>query len=1412
MGNKFRLFILVSLITILLSAPDRVVAADGNFGEGLHWECEDGLLTISGTGTMPDYDSDYTATPWYEYKSSITKIIIESGIQNVGNGAFYQYESLVSLVLPEGLKEIGNESFLGCNALEQIAFPEGLEIIGFDAFYNCTSLSNITFPSTLKTIKKEAFKYCTSLTDLVLPENLELVDNQAFGDLQLNSILIKSKKLHGNYIFDGSTIQRMEFDEGVTFLQGYQRTSYIGLLVIPTSVETFSYAPFECCGLIEQAIFKAKRMHPETGSYTGSTTDLTNGERFFGYSGLKSITLTSDVEWVYSDLCRDCSSLTEVDLQCPKAIGFRRAFSNCNSLERVIWTIENGIFAQYCFENCENLKEIVLADDVRKLPYNFASYSNSVEELTIPEGVTYLDAQTFYSMSGLKTVYFNPVKLEAVDVDSTQLTQWWGTTQSYNIFASCPNVEQFIIGDGVTVIPMGCLQYSAIKELVIPKSVQLIGAEAFAFNYGLKKVMWNAINCSQQEVEDKQLSYLFNNCAIEEATIGEKVEYLPAYLFAKCNNLCSLILNRKLKAIQWAYSNSSYLDYEVSGLLTDSASLTEINWTPEDCRFAKYAFNCSGIQVFTVADGVKYIPENLIITRPGILRKVNIGKDLVSYEPQTYTNWDKQTIVGTVLNWGAKECITQSPLFPLPEQDTPDATSYPIQIITLNLLDTVEKITAGVFKDTWTLTNVRVGRAVKEIDSTAFENTSALQSVIWDAIAAEAAFEIFRTSGLEELWIGEGVISLPDRLVANCLTLKNLTLPATLEEAGAYTFANTTDLKSVVWYPVACKTASHVFDGSGIQFLSVANKVCSLPDRLCENAGMLTEVQLNEGLTQVGGSLFKGTAVTELFWVPIACTEGSYALAECDIEHLVVVDGVLTLPDELGRGMQKLNSLVLPAALQQAGEYTFAQTPALVHLSWTPVNCDGRDIFYDSGLEVFTVVEGVLSLPKGICRKASHLREVKLNTALIRIGTNAFNQTVALNQIVWTPLNCMEANCIFVGSGIQTFTVADGVIGLPDRLCEGTTSLVEVRLNSDLRTIGSRVFASNPALKELCWMPVECSSIGEGASVFDGTSLTKFTISQGAKRIPSRLITAQKDLEFFHYLAEDLTMVSPQIFVDKDTGIQTLNIAASVKSLQEGIFSDLRVATVNYEADGSSGQSGAFRDVEIEKFNLTRAIRIPSDFIKSGKVNELIIADTVTVLENEAVPAKVDSLIADFSNVVYFGDRCLQNAMANTLILGGSAEYIGDSAFQSVTITNLTLPVSCKYLGNNAFQSSRLTSLKLGNNLVYLGSSFAVLDIPVLEINISTLKWVAPMAFCSDKLQELSIKGEGYQIARQAFSNATALKKVVLDGDLKAIADDNFTQQNGTDFWILDKSYNKNLDQIRKEDIGFSDVVLSEMQ
>ena len=68
--------------------------AYGTCGENLTWVLmEDGTLTISGTGNMTNYNPDNLA-PWYEYRSSITSVVINAGATSIGEAAFYLCSNL----------------------------------------------------------------------------------------------------------------------------------------------------------------------------------------------------------------------------------------------------------------------------------------------------------------------------------------------------------------------------------------------------------------------------------------------------------------------------------------------------------------------------------------------------------------------------------------------------------------------------------------------------------------------------------------------------------------------------------------------------------------------------------------------------------------------------------------------------------------------------------------------------------------------------------------------------------------------------------------------------------------------------------------------------------------------------------------------------------------------------------------------------------------------------------------------------------------------------------------------------------------------------------------------------------------------------------------------------------------------
>ena len=91
--------------------------ADGKCG-GLTWLLSDeGVLTVSGKGRMPDYSGSALA-PWYDYRNQITALEVEEGATSIGNYAFFDCTGLTSVSLPESLTKLGRSCFSGCDSLE----------------------------------------------------------------------------------------------------------------------------------------------------------------------------------------------------------------------------------------------------------------------------------------------------------------------------------------------------------------------------------------------------------------------------------------------------------------------------------------------------------------------------------------------------------------------------------------------------------------------------------------------------------------------------------------------------------------------------------------------------------------------------------------------------------------------------------------------------------------------------------------------------------------------------------------------------------------------------------------------------------------------------------------------------------------------------------------------------------------------------------------------------------------------------------------------------------------------------------------------------------------------------------------------------------------------------------------------
>lgn len=130
------------------------------FTDDIVAELDNGVLNITGTGKIPDYESG--ASPLWEYRREILTLQIGDGITHIGNQVFADCINIKDVKFPESLVEIGDYSFSYNVSLEEIKLPGKITTIGTGAFFSDIKLHITEFPESLKEIGDTAFYNCYS--------------------------------------------------------------------------------------------------------------------------------------------------------------------------------------------------------------------------------------------------------------------------------------------------------------------------------------------------------------------------------------------------------------------------------------------------------------------------------------------------------------------------------------------------------------------------------------------------------------------------------------------------------------------------------------------------------------------------------------------------------------------------------------------------------------------------------------------------------------------------------------------------------------------------------------------------------------------------------------------------------------------------------------------------------------------------------------------------------------------------------------------------------------------------------------------------------------------------------------------------------------------------------------------------
>ena len=373
-------------------------ATSGTCGENLTWTLSDGVLTISGTGPMTNYNN-YNESPFYG-RTDIQSVVIKPGVTSIGEFAFFCCTGLTSITIPSGVKSIGRSAFEGCTKLKSVNIPNSVTSIGGWAFAECESLESLTLPSSLEEICQYMFVSCKKLKSVTIPNNVKTVGFEAFGRCDsLQSVTIPgSVESIGPWAFSNCpNLTSVTISNGVKTIDydAFSGCTNLTRLTIPSSVESIG----------KDAIDKECTIICEKGS---------KAEKYAKDNGLDYN--YSDGDYLYKELADGNVEITGYTgkasaLSIPSTLGGKkvttigvRAFHNCSSIKSV--TIPDSVtsIAIYAFHTCSGLTSITIPNGVKIIKASTFQNCTGLTSVTIPKSVTEIEPQAFLNCDSLKTV------------------------------------------------------------------------------------------------------------------------------------------------------------------------------------------------------------------------------------------------------------------------------------------------------------------------------------------------------------------------------------------------------------------------------------------------------------------------------------------------------------------------------------------------------------------------------------------------------------------------------------------------------------------------------------------------------------------------------------------------------------------------------------------------------------------------------------------------------------------------------------------------------------------------------------------------------------------------------------------------------------------------------------------------
>ncbi|MBO4676201.1 MAG: leucine-rich repeat protein, partial [Oscillospiraceae bacterium] len=1290
--SKTLLTMLLCLIlcTVLLNgqarAADVVASGDcGADGNNLTWTLDsDGVLTISGTGAMADYNGN--ARPWADYMSAITSVVLEDGVTSIGRYGFCDCSGLTSVTIPEGITVIGNYAFYCCNSLKDVAIPSTVSEIGLSTFstqmtvhitdlnawfdinfrtsingggpfigkyrlfLNENEITSVTIPSRLAAIKPRVFYNCSSLTSVTIPEGVTSIGDGVFaGCSNLASVTIPcSVTSIGHDAFAScKALTEITLPAGITSIKSY----------------TFS----ACTGLTHVTI-------PE------GVTSIGEGA-FAGCSNLASVTIPSSVTNISNYSFNNCTAMTDVyyggtaDQWAEITIGIQNDPLTTATIHTIVASGECGADGDNLTWTLDSDGLLTISGtgamaDNTSAPLPWYEHRTSVTTVMLEEGVTSIGNGAFYGCSGLTSVTI-PGSVTSIG-DAA--------------FRDCKGLTSVTIPEGVVSIGNYVFRNcSGLTSVMIPGSLTSIGDSAFYICKGLTSAGPVGSGSSIEFGWTNSIpANAFRNCSgLTSVTIPAGVTSIGNYALYKCSNLTSVTIPNSVTRIGGSvFSGCTNLS---------SATIPE---SVIDKGFADVFSDCNNLTCIVIADGTTCIRDEAFPNCSG-LTSVSIPGSVTSIGNSAFSGCSgltSMTIPGSVTSIGVNAFYGCSSL-----------TSVTIP-------EGVTSIGNSAFYGCSGLTSVTIPASVTSIAFHAFENCRGLTSA--GPIGSGCSFEFGWTTSIPAnafFWCGwltsvtipEGVTSIGE-YAFYCSSLTNVTIPASVTSIGYWAFRGCSSLSRVTIpgsvtsfgegafsscsgltsagpigsgcdYEFGWTTSipAYAFDGcGGLKSVTIPDGVTSIGEYAFNTCSSLTSVTIPESVTSIRNSAFNGcTALSEVYflgsraqWDAISIGSGNDPLNNANVCIAFVASGECGAQGDNLTWTLDENGLLTISGTGDMADYEW-ENPPWYNRNYMITSAILEDTVTSIGYHAFfncykltsvTIPASVTSIGDRAFEVCSSLKIVTIPASVTSIGSYAFSYCSGLRSVT-IPNRVLSKgfrNVFTERNNLRTVVILEGAESIPNDTFSDCSGLTSVTIPGTVTSIGDRAFYGCSGLTSVT-IPENVISIGGGA--FRGCS-----------------------------------------------GLTSVSIPKSVTSIGETAFSSCDgLAEINVTSENPNYSS---LDGVLFNIDMTLLLCCPA-----GKTGEYSIPTSVTSIGDSAfLGCSRLTGVTIPESVTSIGDEAFQYCRGLTsLAIPESVTSIGKGAFYGCSnLASVTIPISVTRIAGGAFcDCSSLTSVTIPGSVTSIGSS-----------------------------------------------------------------------------------------------------------